>query len=147
MNLKQTGKVVDMLKSWYQLRNDTDDRTLISNWHLILEPYEYETVMEAVLHFARTDKRDYPSFPTPAQIINGIQTIEQTNKIKMAKIAKHLIDGKAWDIMTPELQKIITEEDYNEILTTWDVFEMINKSDQLKQQIWLKNYYRRHPEQ
>ena len=29
----------------------------------------------------------------------------------MAKIAKHLIDGKAWDIMTPELQEIITEED------------------------------------
>lgn len=147
MNLKQTGKVVDMLKSWYQLRNDTDDRTLIGNWHLILEPYEYETVMEAVLHFARTDKRDYPSFPTPAQIINGIQTIEQQNRISMAKIAKHLIDGKTWDTMTPELQEIITEEDYNEIMTTWDVFEMINKSDQLKQQIWLKNYYRRHPEQ
>lgn len=147
MNLKQTGKVVDMLKSWYQLRNDTDDRTLIGNWHLILEPYEYETVMEAVLHFARTDKRDYPSFPTPAQIINGIQTIEQQNRISMAKIAKSLIDGKAWDTMKPELQEIITEEDYNEIMTTWDVFEMINKSDQLKQQVWLKNYYRRHPEQ
>ena len=140
MTREETARVLAMLYCYYTDRRHIDPDDMVDAWHAILEPYEFQTVREAVARFARNDKREYPSFPTPALIINGVARQDESDRKKLSGVIVHLVNNRPYEKLTPPQRTVITEADYNEILTTWEPWDMINKRDDLIREINRRRY-------
>lgn len=129
MTRTETTEIMSMLVCYYRLPAGVEAGVMASAWHEILKPYAFVDVRDAIVEFARSDKRDYPTFPSPAQIVGGIKTAEQRSRSALNRIRNAMVYGKAWGALAPELRTMISEEDYIRIMDKWPVLEMVDQAD------------------
>lgn len=144
MNKREAASILEKLRAYYPIRNDLTASQMLDAWYDILEPYEFDTVREAVVTFARTDKRDYPTFPSPALILNGIKTVEQSTRKIINGIMVKLVYEKEYAALTPEQARMITEDLYDELLAEYGPEDRINRRDEIIRKIETAHWKRRH---
>ena len=110
MTKDETIMILAMLSAYYG-QGKADPNQMVSAWHLILREYEYGVAEKAVIEFARTDSRDYASFPSVGQIINAIEK---------QKGYANLVFNSIWarqdyDTLPEGAQRLITWQRYNEL--------------------------------
>lgn len=77
MTKTETVQILAAIEAFYP--NEKMDRhAQIEVWHIILQQYDYNTAMQAVLNYAKNDRREYGSFPTAGNIIKEIEQVQAT---------------------------------------------------------------------
>lgn len=125
MTQEQTIKVLELINAFYAGgRNDPKQQAVA--WHLVLQAYDFNDAMSAVLNFARNDRRDYTTFPAVGNIIAEIEkiAIERHKPVKEILIA--LQYGSPYDKLTKEAKELITLDRYVAYLLM-DGEEIINE--------------------
>ena len=113
MTREQTIKVLELLNAFYA-GGKNDPKQQVVAWHLILCDYDFEDTMNAVLNYAKNDRREYAQFPTVGRII---QEIERTAKLKESfinEVIKSIAYGRDYESMTSPAKLLIKRESYDE---------------------------------
>lgn len=111
MTMQETIKIITMLSAYYG-QGKADAKTMANAWHLILKDYDYDLAEKAVIEFAKTDKRDYASFPAPSKIIEQIE--KQLAKYNL--ILNYAFNKKAYRELPIGCHECISQDKYKELL-------------------------------
>lgn len=111
MTKDETIKIMAMLGAFYS-GGKNDPRAQANAWHLILADYDFHTAQQAVLNFARTDARDYATFPTVGKIIAEIDKIKNHRLSVINEILLGISYGRSFDMITVDGQELIPREMY-----------------------------------
>ena len=107
MKREETIKIMAMLSAFYG-QGKSDASTMASAWHIILRDYDYHLAERAVIEFARTDKRDYATFPSVGQVVSAIER----QKGYVNRIYNGMLDNEVYDSLPEGAQRLISEADY-----------------------------------
>lgn len=69
---KETVKIMAMLCAFYG-QGKGEPEAMADAWHIVLQEYSYNEACEAVINFAKTDTRDYATFPAVGKIVQEIE--------------------------------------------------------------------------
>lgn len=112
MTKDETVMIMAMLNAFYA-NGKGDPKAQASAWFLVLEKYDYNDAMRAVLRFAENDTRDYASFPAVGRIVQEIRA-ETAAKHKLIKDIIHSIAyGREYGSLSSEAQSLIGRDEYN----------------------------------
>ena len=112
MTKEQTIKVLELLNAFYAGGKNDPQQQVIA-WHLILQDYDFQDAMNAVLTYARNDRREYAQFPTVGRIIEQIEN-EQRNKRKtIREIITAISYGRGYTELSDKAKLLICEDEYN----------------------------------
>ena len=131
MTKSEVTTILGMLSCYYTDRRNIDPGMMVENWHLILSGYDFKEVKRAVVDFVKNDNREYPTYPVPAQIINGLETISVRDRRTVNGVILGLMYEKDFEGLLTEEKRYIRKEDYNRILQTWRYIDMVDKRDEL----------------
>lgn len=126
MTKKETIQLMALLSAFYGAGKSNPD-VMAEGWYLILEPYDFEMAKKAVLTFARTDTREYGTFPTVGNIVRCIEDEVRKAQAPIKEIVRNISYGRTYEMLTPEAKTFIGEERYNSWLKM-DAEEFANKS-------------------
>lgn len=133
MTKTETIKIMAMLSAYYG-QGKSNAEIMANAWHLLLKDYPYNVVEQAVLTFARTDRRDYASFPAPALIIKVIEETQAERKALVSRTFNAMLNGRPYDDLTAEQRDMCHRELYEQGLKT-DYEELIATQDAWKDAI------------
>lgn len=112
MTKEQTIKVLELLNAFYAGGKNDPQQQVIA-WHLILQDYDFQDAMNAVLTYARNDRREYAQFPTVGRIIEQIEN-EQRNKRKtIREVITAISYGRGYTELSDKAKLLICEDEYN----------------------------------
>lgn len=103
---------------------------MAESWYLILEPYDFEIAKKAVLNYAKTDTREYGTFPTVGNIVKEIEAEMRKEQAPIKEVVRAISYGWGYDQLSKEAKANITEEHYNDWLNM-DAEEFANKANAL----------------
>lgn len=133
MEINETGKIMEVLSAFYGQGKSDTNKMLIA-WHEILKDYSYTLVYQAVMTYAKTDKREYASFPAPGAIIKVIEEAEAEQRLVANKIFYALKEGKPFGDLPKEYQELCDQGVYERGLKM-DEEELLARQDDFKQMI------------
>lgn len=107
MTKAETIKILTLLSAFYG-EGKAEAEIMAAAWHELLSGYEYYIVRRAIMSFAKSDVREYASFPTPGTIITAI---EKENTI-YNRIFNSLLNNADYKELPEQAQAIISESDY-----------------------------------
>lgn len=115
MTREETIKIMAMLGAFYS-SGKNDPQTQASAWHLVIGEYDYEVVKKAVLNYAKSDVREYASFPAVGVIIAEVEKINAEMEKPIREVIHRVLMGLDYYGLSVEGQKLISEQQYNEWL-------------------------------
>ena len=114
LTLKETTTILFMLSAYYG-QGKSDTKLMAMAWHPILEGYDFGIAQEAVIEFAKSDMREYASFPTPGRVVDAIES-----RISMRNgIINMAISGYTYADLCerePKYAALVTEKQYGYLL-------------------------------
>lgn len=111
MEISETGKIMEVLSAFYG-QGKSDVEKMLLAWNEILKDYKYNVVYQAVMTFARNDKREYASFPAPGAIIKVIEDAQADRKVLANKVFNNLYNGVPYKELPPSQQEVCPEDVY-----------------------------------
>lgn len=108
MTKAETIKILTLLSAFYG-EGKAEAEIMAAAWHELLGGYEYYIVRRAIMSFAKSDVREYASFPTPGTIIAAIET---ENRI-YNRTFNSLLNNADYKELPEQAQAIISESDYD----------------------------------
>lgn len=117
MNFKETVKILAILNAFYG-QGKANPETMANAWHVILKPFDYAISEQAVFNFAKTDTREYSTFPGVGQIVKAIRHEE-----KLPNLIYNFARGRELYKNLPERAKeMITEDEYIKLMNEPTLF-------------------------
>ena len=135
MKKAETIRILKMLDCYYRDTRKIDPEEMADAWHYIIGGYDYEEVRRAVVEFVKTDRREYPTFPVPSQIISGMETLEEREHRIINRIRFALTYGKDYGGIDEDAQRYISKANYTRIADSWTYMEMVDRSKELAELI------------
>ena len=133
MEINDTGKIMEVLSAFYGQGKSDTNKMLIA-WHEILKDYPYSLVYQAVMTYAKNDRREYASFPAPGAIIEVIEKAEAEQHKLANRIFYALREGKPFGDLPEEQQRICDQGVYERGLQM-DEEELLARADDFKRMI------------
>ena len=134
MNKKETAEIVKLMNAYFRQTGTATVATMIDAWHEALKDEEYKTIKRAVVEFAKTDRREYPTWPGVGQIMAAAETVKDTDRKPVAIVFNSAVDGKPYRELPEEIQARITPERYGKYLKT-DPERLIAYGKQYREEI------------
>lgn len=139
MTKEQTIKVLELLNAFYAGGKNDPQQQVIA-WHLILKDYDFQDAMNAVLNYAKTDRREYAQFPTVGRIIEQIEKEKSDRQKAVKEVITAISYGRPYEALTNDARLLISNKEYNEWLSIdaeefsqkADILELILKREQVK---------------
>ena len=133
MEINETGKVMEVLSAFYGQGKSDTNKMLIA-WHEILKDYPYSLVYQAVMTYAKNDRREYASFPAPGAIMQVIEEAEAEQKNIVNRTFYALLHKTPYGEMPKEQQTICDQGVYERGLKM-DEEELIARQDDFKRML------------
>lgn len=133
MNKTETIKIMAMLSAYYGQGN-ANAEIMANAWHLLLCEYPYQVVEQAVMTFAKNDRRDYATFPPPGAIIKVIEDAQADRKVLANKVFNNLYNGVPYKELPPSQQEVCPEDVYQRGLDL-DTEALLEKQEDFKSMI------------
>ena len=115
MTKEETIRLLELLNAYYA-GGKNDPKQQAYAWHLIMQKYDFNDAMAAVLRFVENDRRSYGGFPGVGNIVDEIKQ-EETRKNRIIKHIVHSVQyGKDYDQLDAEARALIPEDSYNKWL-------------------------------
>ena len=115
MTQDETIKVLELLNAFFA-GGKNDPKQQVIAWHLVLGKYDFEDAMNAVIHFAENDRRDYATFPGVGKIVGEIRDQEARRKGCVRNIIHAVAYGRGYDTLSDYERQIISRNMYNDWL-------------------------------
>ena len=131
MTKKETVRILGMLDCYYRDNRKIDPETMADAWHEIIADYEYDDIRRAVVEFVRTDRREYPTFPVPSQIIGGLETLDERERKWVNRIILGLMYGKDHEGLEDGCKRYLNKRNYERVADTWEYIRMVEHRDEL----------------
>ena len=131
MTKEETIKVLQLLNAFYAGGKGNPKEQMIA-WHMILEKYNYNDAVVAVLNFAENDTREYATFPAVGLIVNEIRKTEQRKGAMVEEVIRGISYGRDYEDLAPNAKVLISNEVYNEWLKV-DAEEFQNNAQRYRQ--------------
>lgn len=116
MTLKETIQILAILNAFYG-QGKADPKMMANAWHVILKDFEYTIAEQAVYTFAKSDYRDYATFPSVGQIVKAIRHEEKMPNL-IFNFARH---GELYRNMPDRAKEMITEEAFERLQNNKDL--------------------------
>ena len=133
MTKTETIKIMAMLSAYYG-QGKADAEAMANAWHIILKDYPYRLVEQAVIDYARNDRREYASFPSVGAIVKVVEEAQAEQRVIANKIFNALYNGKPFESLPEEYQQLCNRFVYERGLKM-DEEELLAKQDEFKQMI------------
>ena len=133
MEINETGKIMEVLSAFYGQGKSDTNKMLIA-WHEILKDYPYSLVYQAVMTYAKKDRREYASFPAPGAIISVIEEAEAEQKSIVNRIFYALLHKTPYGDMPQEQQRLCRQDVYERGLKM-DEEELLARQENFKDMI------------
>lgn len=111
MTKDETIKIMAMLGAFYS-GGKNDPKAQAKAWHLILADYDFGIAQQAVLNFAKSDTRDYATFPTVGKIIAEIERMKKRKLLAVNEVLMGISYGRDFDMLSGDGQELIPKETY-----------------------------------
>jgi phosphoenolpyruvate carboxylase len=111
MTQDETIKVLELLNAYYA-GGKNDPKQQVVAWHLILQKYDFDDAMAAVLRFVEDDTRSYASFPGVGLIVNEIKAEARRRESYIAEIIRMVGYGNDYSCLSDEAKALIPETSY-----------------------------------
>ena len=141
MTKKETAEIIKLLMSYFRNNNDVGAGTMVDAWHTIFKDYKYKTVRDAVIQFAKEDRRDYPTMPSVGVILAQVDSIKDREKRPVMIALNGAIDGRPYEQLPEEVREILAEETYEKYLL-YDPEKLIKNQKQDRNDLWFEIYGR-----
>lgn len=115
MTNEETIRIMAMLGAFYGA-GKSNPEIMAEGWHLILEPYDFQTAYQAVLNFAKNDTREYGTFPTVGNIVKEIEAVKTEEQAPINEVVRAVSYGWGYDQLSKQAKALINEKQYNEWL-------------------------------
>ena len=112
MTKQETIVILAMLSAYYG-EGKSDPEQMVAAWYVILKDYDFATAQVAVVNFAKTDYRDYATFPSVGKIVQAIDA----ERMKRRAVFNAALAEKPYEELDSRYQEIITEDQYKWMLT------------------------------
>lgn len=110
MTLNETTQILFMLSAYYG-QGKANPKLMAVAWHAILKDYQFGVAQEGVIEFAKNDKREYASFPTPGVIVDAIDNrVSARNGVINARLK-----DTPYEQLEDRYQAIVTKGKYEQI--------------------------------
>lgn len=119
MTINETAEIVKLLMSYFRNNSSASAADMTKAWHLVLEPFNYMTAREAVIMYARNDRRDYPTLPGVGSIVEEIQKAEAKKKTPATDLTLQVNKLTDYENLPMRLREYVTERQYKDILRTF----------------------------
>jgi len=114
MSKKDTLKILAMLSAFYG-QGKSDPEQMLNAWHLILKDYSYQECEKAVIQFAKSDCRDYATFPAPGVLINQIEETRKNEHSMKCAAWINILNTDEYDQLTEEAKDWFPKERFEEL--------------------------------
>lgn len=111
----ETIKILEMLSAFYA-GGKNDPKQQVVAWHMILHEYDFSEAMDAVLHFAKNDTRQYATFPAVGKIVEQIRLAKHRREQTITEIIRSVGYGRQYADLSGEAKALIPEESYQKWL-------------------------------
>lgn len=111
MTREQTIKVLELLNAFYAGGKNDPSQQVIA-WHLILHEYDFKETMNAVLNYAKKDRREYAQFPTVGRIIEEIENAKKERAALVSHIVASIAYGRDYGDVKEAARSLISREEY-----------------------------------
>ena len=112
MTKKETGQIVKLLTTFFRKTNDAGAGSMVDSWHEVFKDYEYADVRAAVVGFAKSDTREYPTMPGVGVIIQEIERQKRKRQSPAVYLFNRIIEGRPYGELPEDLRARITPERY-----------------------------------
>lgn len=112
MTKRETGEIIKLLLAYFRNNNDAGAGTMVDAWHAILKDYDYKTVRQAVIEFAKHDKRDYPTMPGVGVIMAQVDAIREKKRKPVNIAFNYAVNGTDYAGLPSEVKELLSEETY-----------------------------------
>ena len=112
MTEQQTIKVLELLNAFYAGGKNDPQQQVIA-WHLILQDYDFQDAMNAVLTYAKNDRREYAQFPTVGRIIEEIEREQNRKQGIIREVITAISYGRRYSMISEKAKSLIGEDEYN----------------------------------
>ena len=112
MTQTETIKVLELLNAFYAGGKNDPQQQVIA-WHLILQDYDFQDAMNAVLSYAKNDRREYAQFPTVGRIIEEIEREQNRKQGIIKEVITAISYGRKYSMISEKAKALIGEEEYN----------------------------------
>lgn len=110
MTKEEVRKVLTILCAYYEPPK-IDPADMLNAWYLALKDEDYGITTNAVVRFAKNDRRDYPKFPALGQIIGAVENEHG----KIVRIRNSALNKEDYIGLDPICKEYISEERYNKL--------------------------------
>ena len=114
MTKEETVKIMAVLGAFYA-GGKNDPKQQATAWHMILAKYDFDVALQAVLHYAENDTREYATFPTVGNIVKAIKDEICRRKKPIDEVIISISYGRNYAMLSKEAKALIPEDKYN----TW----------------------------
>jgi len=115
MTKQETIKVMALLGAFYGA-GKSNPEVMAEGWYLVLEPYDYEIAMRAVLNYAKNDVREYASFPSVGNIVKCIKDEMAKDEAPVKEVIRAVSYGWGYDQLSNDAKKLVPPIRYDEML-------------------------------
>lgn len=112
MTRKETAEIVKLLMAYFRNNSSATAATMIDAWYLVLKEYEFKMVRAAVIDFAKSDRRDYPTMPGVGQIVAKIDEARAAKNKPITMAINSLVYGVEYDALPEDVRKVVGRERY-----------------------------------
>lgn len=103
-----------MLSAFYG-QGKSDPEQMLNAWHLILKDYSCQECEKAVIQFAKSDCRDYATFPAPGVLIKKIEEEHQKEHKQKCLAWINILNTDEYDQLIEEAKDWFSREQFNEL--------------------------------
>ena len=139
MTKRETGEIIKLLLAYFRNNNDAGAGTMVDAWHAILKDYDYKTVRQAVIEFAKHDKRDYPTMPGVGAIIEQAEAIKAKKRRPVNIAFNYALDGTDYAGLPSEVQELLSEETYYKYRRQ-DTEDLLLHAKEVRDALWCEMF-------
>lgn len=139
MTKRETGEIIKLLLAYFRNNNDAGAGTMVDAWHAILKDYDYKTVRQAVIEFAKQDKRDYPTMPGVGAIIEQAEAIKAKKRRPVNIAFNYALDGTDYAGLPSEVQELLSEETYYKYRRQ-DTEDLLLHAKEVRDALWYEMF-------
>lgn len=129
MTKSETIQIMAMLGAFYGA-GKSNPEIMAEGWYLILEPYDFDVAKRAVLAFAKSDTRDYATFPAVGKIVQAIENEMAKEQAPINEVVRAVSYGWGYEQLSAEAKQLIGYTKYNDWLKM-DAEEFANNAGKM----------------
>lgn len=139
MTKRETGEIIKLLLAYFRNNNDAGAGTMVDAWHAILKDYDYKTVRQAVIEFAKHDRRDYPTMPGVGAIIEQAEAIKAKKRRPVNIAFNYAVNGTDYAGLPSEVQELLSEETYYKYRRQ-DTEDLLLHAKEVRDALWYEMF-------